>query len=226
MPLALPVPGCTSVPLALPVPGNAEMVALAKPVAPRWAATLRLQDSTGMDAWTARRRPSNRSGRPVRVGLYDDATMLENRDLTRPARPGAVGADRVPGQLAAELPPGRSAQLARLPGADRDAQRLRPLGGVGEPVAVHGAGAGGVLRAGFAGGGRFALLARRPIADPLLRFGGWLLSLVGVCTLVAMAVPWLSPGPVSARAATWAARAAPCWSGTSPAWGPTSSWRA
>ncbi|NLE37381.1 MAG: DNA translocase FtsK [Pirellulaceae bacterium] len=40
------------------------------------------------------------------------------------------------------------------------------------------------------------LLVRREIDDPALRFCGWLLSLVGVATLAAMAVPYLSPGPV------------------------------
>ena len=40
------------------------------------------------------------------------------------------------------------------------------------------------------------LLARRPITQPVLRVGGWLLSLVGVSTLAALAVPGLSPGPV------------------------------
>ncbi len=40
------------------------------------------------------------------------------------------------------------------------------------------------------------LLARRPISHPLLRLSGWLLSLWGFTTLAALAVPWLSPGPV------------------------------
>jgi S-DNA-T family DNA segregation ATPase FtsK/SpoIIIE len=40
------------------------------------------------------------------------------------------------------------------------------------------------------------LLSRRTITQPALRTGGWLLSLVGVTTLAALAVPWLSPGPV------------------------------
>ncbi len=40
------------------------------------------------------------------------------------------------------------------------------------------------------------LLSRRTITQPVLRVGGWLLSLVGVATLAAMAVPELSPGPV------------------------------
>ncbi len=40
------------------------------------------------------------------------------------------------------------------------------------------------------------LLARREINEPLLRLTGWLLSLAGVSTLVAMAAPQWSPGPV------------------------------
>ena len=40
------------------------------------------------------------------------------------------------------------------------------------------------------------LLARRPVGQPLLRLTGWLLSLVGFTTLMALAVPQLSPGPV------------------------------
>jgi len=40
------------------------------------------------------------------------------------------------------------------------------------------------------------LLARRTITQPALRTGGWLLSLTGVTTLAALAVPWLSPGPM------------------------------
>jgi S-DNA-T family DNA segregation ATPase FtsK/SpoIIIE len=40
------------------------------------------------------------------------------------------------------------------------------------------------------------LLARRPLAQPVTRLAGWLISLAGFTTLVAMAVPQLSPGPV------------------------------
>lgn len=40
------------------------------------------------------------------------------------------------------------------------------------------------------------LLVRRDIAEPWLRAMGWLLSLVGLTTLTAMAFPRLSPGPV------------------------------
>jgi S-DNA-T family DNA segregation ATPase FtsK/SpoIIIE len=47
---------------------------------------------------------------------------------------------------------------------------------------------GGVLAA--------VLLCKREVADPWLRAIGWLLALVGLTTLAAMAVPGLSPGPV------------------------------
>jgi len=40
------------------------------------------------------------------------------------------------------------------------------------------------------------LLGRREIPSPWLRLIGWLLSLLGVCTLAALAFPWLSPGPI------------------------------
>ena len=40
------------------------------------------------------------------------------------------------------------------------------------------------------------LLARRTIGQPILRLAGWLMSLLGFCTLAAMAAPQLSPGPV------------------------------
>ncbi|MEN6495735.1 MAG: DNA translocase FtsK 4TM domain-containing protein, partial [Thermoguttaceae bacterium] len=40
------------------------------------------------------------------------------------------------------------------------------------------------------------LLARRPVGQPLLRLIGWLLSLTGICSLLAMALPQLSLGPV------------------------------
>lgn len=40
------------------------------------------------------------------------------------------------------------------------------------------------------------LLARRQVSQPVLRLVGWLISLVGITVLVAMAVPQLSPGPV------------------------------
>ncbi len=40
------------------------------------------------------------------------------------------------------------------------------------------------------------LLGRHKITEPYLRLSGWLLSLVGFCALVAMAVPHWSPGPV------------------------------
>ena len=41
-----------------------------------------------------------------------------------------------------------------------------------------------------------ALLIRRELSQPWLRVGGWLISLAGVSTLAAMAVPTLSPGAV------------------------------
>jgi len=40
------------------------------------------------------------------------------------------------------------------------------------------------------------LLSRRTITQPVLRTGGWLLSLLGVTILAALAVPGLSPGPM------------------------------
>ena len=40
------------------------------------------------------------------------------------------------------------------------------------------------------------LLARRPLNQPITRLCGWLISLAGLTTLAAMAVPQLSPGPV------------------------------
>ena len=40
------------------------------------------------------------------------------------------------------------------------------------------------------------LLARRPLTQPIIRLCGWLISLAGLTTFVAMAMPQLSPGPV------------------------------
>ena len=40
------------------------------------------------------------------------------------------------------------------------------------------------------------LLARRPLTQPLTRLCGWLISLAGLTTFAAMAVPQFSPGPV------------------------------
>ena len=40
------------------------------------------------------------------------------------------------------------------------------------------------------------LLARRPLTQPITRLCGWLISLAGLTTFAAMAVPQLSPGPV------------------------------
>ncbi len=40
------------------------------------------------------------------------------------------------------------------------------------------------------------LLARHQVSQPVLRIAGWLLSLVGICTLATMALPHLAPGPV------------------------------
>ena len=40
------------------------------------------------------------------------------------------------------------------------------------------------------------LLTRRRVSQPVVRSVGWLISLVGLTTLVAMALPQLSPGPV------------------------------
>jgi DNA segregation ATPase FtsK/SpoIIIE, S-DNA-T family len=42
----------------------------------------------------------------------------------------------------------------------------------------------------------FMLLARKPINQPVTRTIGWLISLAGLTTLVAMALPQFSPGPV------------------------------
>jgi S-DNA-T family DNA segregation ATPase FtsK/SpoIIIE len=42
----------------------------------------------------------------------------------------------------------------------------------------------------------FVLLTRRQVNQPLLRTGGWVLSLVGVTVLAAVACPQFSPGPV------------------------------
>ena len=39
-------------------------------------------------------------------------------------------------------------------------------------------------------------LAQHKVNEPVLRIGGWLLSLVGISTLAAMALPGFSPGPV------------------------------
>ncbi len=40
------------------------------------------------------------------------------------------------------------------------------------------------------------LLARRPLTQPITRLCGWLISLAGLTTFVAMAMPQFSPGPV------------------------------
>ena len=40
------------------------------------------------------------------------------------------------------------------------------------------------------------LLARRPLTQPITRLCGWLISLAGLTTFAAMAMPQLSPGPV------------------------------
>lgn len=40
------------------------------------------------------------------------------------------------------------------------------------------------------------LLTRRQTGQPWLRAGGWLLSILGITTFAALAMPWLSPGPV------------------------------
>ncbi len=40
------------------------------------------------------------------------------------------------------------------------------------------------------------LLARRPMTQPIVRLVGWLISLAGFTTFLAMAVPQFSPGPV------------------------------
>ncbi len=40
------------------------------------------------------------------------------------------------------------------------------------------------------------LLVQSKVTEPVLRIGGWLLSLVGISTMAAMALPALSPGPV------------------------------
>ena len=68
------------------------------------------------------------------------------------------------------------------------------------------------------------LLVRQQLSQLWLRAGGWLLSLVGVTTLAALAVPGLSPGPGDRRRRlSRRRRAGPCWKRSSPAWAPTSS---
>ncbi len=41
-----------------------------------------------------------------------------------------------------------------------------------------------------------AMLRRRPMDAPAIRLAGWILSLCGVCTCLALSIPTLSPGPV------------------------------
>ena len=67
------------------------------------------------------------------------------------------------------------------------------------------------------------LLIRRTISQPWLRAVGWLLSLVGVAALAAMAVPGLSPGPVIGAGGYLGATARRCCKPSSPASAPTSS---
>lgn len=43
----------------------------------------------------------------------------------------------------------------------------------------------------------FMLIARRPLDTAWMRGIGWLISLLGLTSLLSMAVPWLSPGPVA-----------------------------
>ena len=55
------------------------------------------------------------------------------------------------------------------------------------------------------------LLARRPLTQPITRLCGWLISLAGLTTFAAMAVPQLSPGPVIGAGGYLARPDADCW---------------
>ncbi len=60
------------------------------------------------------------------------------------------------------------------------------------------------------------LLMHRRISQPWLRAGGWLLSLVGLTALAAMALARLSPGPVIGPGGYLAQPAGDFWNCTSP----------
>ena len=122
--------------------------------------------------------------------------MLEHRDLKKDLAALGLLRGGLPGGVAVELRRGRPAQQARLSRTRGGAESLRTLRGLRQPHAAHRAGAGRVLPRVFAGhAGRHAPGAAAA-SQPVTRLAGWLISLAGFTTLVEMAVPQLSPGPV------------------------------
>ena len=81
-----------------------------------------------------------------------------------------------------------------------------PQSDVGNLCGRSGAVAAAMLLGGFGLGAYYLLISlvvfdvllwiQRQMNEPVLRIGGWLLSLIGISTLAAMALPELSPGPV------------------------------
>ena len=116
----------------------------------------------------------------------------ENRSVGLGA-PGRRGVSR---GVVVELRSGRMRPASSFSRKRPAGESVRLLGRDGRPAAVRGVGRRGLLSAGLAGrAGRRALGAAQ-VGQPWLRTIGWFLSLWGVTTVAALAVPWLSPGPV------------------------------
>ena len=72
-----------------------------------------------------------------------------------------------------------------------------PLGALRLARPARDAGAGGLLSVALAGRGRVHAAGARPLDMAWMRTLGWIISLLGLTTLLAMAAPSLSPGPVA-----------------------------
>ena len=146
--------------------------------------------------------------------------MLENRSLKRDLLALALLAAVI--FLAAALftlRPGRSARQACFSAAQPPGERLRLLGAVVSRLLSRGGRHRSILRVGFAGGIR---RGSAPAADTnhlwLRRSDGALLA--GFTTLAALAVPWLSPGPVIGAGGYLGVTGRRCCKRTSPASAP------
>jgi S-DNA-T family DNA segregation ATPase FtsK/SpoIIIE len=82
------------------------------------------------------------------------------------------------------------------PPHDEAANLGGPMGAAVSAWLLSGVGLGGYYLAASLGVLGSVLLVRRQVEEPVLRGIGWILSLAGGCTFLAMALPGASPGPV------------------------------
>src|SRR5437016_2841966 len=85
---------------------------------------------------------------------------------------------------------------ATYPPRAHTANACGPLGAIVARMLFAGFGVGAYYLATSSGAVTVLLLMRRTIRGPAVRFLGWLLTLIALCTLASFSLPRLAPGPV------------------------------